>query len=301
MQKRFWLFPLFAVILLLGLVACGDDDNNAPAAPTLSGTASAGAAMPSGTVITIKGANGSSVTTVVGANGAYSAAVGTLTPPYIVKAESLSNIFYALANAAGTVNVNPFTNLAVVNSAPSNDPTALFTNFNTLGTTTLATNYNSAVNAIVTKFGTFGSIPVTTAFQSGNITIGQGVDAIFDHIDISVSGGTVTITNTDNNTTIGSYSGGNLTGMAMSNIPTITVVVTPANCDNGYVGSLLDFQMGTTTCNQITVCASSQTNIYYVVGGTRINIDYARWTNPAAPDYATYVMGIATQIANACQ
>ena len=89
---------------------------------TLSGTAAGGAAIV-GTVV-VKGANGNVKSAVIEADGTYEVDVTGLTAPYRLRAEgTVGGKHYKLhsyteeASVGGTVNITPFTDLIIANTA----------------------------------------------------------------------------------------------------------------------------------------------------------------------------------------
>lgn len=103
------------MILLLLLAGCGGGTD------TLSGVAAAGAPIV-GTVYLKDSANPAAELSVpITANGSFSFAVGSMTPPFLLKAVGSANgndlILYSLASSPGVAHINPLTNLAVVEAA----------------------------------------------------------------------------------------------------------------------------------------------------------------------------------------
>ena len=111
---------------LLTLYGCGggggDAAPGASAPLTISGTAAAG--LPLVGSVTVKDANGVVRSTTIGANGDYSVDVTGMTAPYVFRATGTvggrSYVLHSAASAAdanGTINITPLTDLIVANIA----------------------------------------------------------------------------------------------------------------------------------------------------------------------------------------
>lgn len=94
----------------------------APVAVSISGTAAAG--LPLVGNVTVKDAAGVTRTTAIGANGAYALDVTGLTAPFVFRAEGTvgarTYVIHSAASAAdanGTINITPLTDLIVANIA----------------------------------------------------------------------------------------------------------------------------------------------------------------------------------------
>ncbi|KAA0894220.1 hypothetical protein [Oryzomonas rubra] len=173
---------VFMKRILAGLAVCamtvlyGCGGGGTAAQSTVSGTASQGAALASGTTVTLTDAKGATKTAKVGANGAFSVVVDGLTAPFLLNAGT----YYSFAAAPGTTNINPLTNLSMQLA----EGTATVT-------TTLPTNFTTQFAAVVVSLkaalsGLYpASVTASTDFLNGNISIGSGVDKVFDNATIT--------------------------------------------------------------------------------------------------------------------
>jgi hypothetical protein len=175
--------------------------------PTVSGTASQGTALPSGTVVTLTDATGITATTTVGTNGTFTFQVTGLKAPYLLNAGS----YYSLALASGTTDINPLTNLvmqAALGTSTITSSTVLPAGFQTTFTNT-ANQLKTALSGLYPS-----SVPLTqTDFLNGNISIGSGVDLVFASTIISPpnSSGNFSITVSGQPIITGNTSSGNVT------------------------------------------------------------------------------------------
>ncbi|MEW6041312.1 MAG: fibronectin type III domain-containing protein, partial [Elusimicrobiota bacterium] len=83
-----------------------------PTAQSISGTAAKGKPIVSA-IISIKDANGTSKSATTDASGKYNADVTGLNFPLLLKITDGTSIFFSIANASGTCNIHPFTDLVV--------------------------------------------------------------------------------------------------------------------------------------------------------------------------------------------
>lgn len=198
--------PLISgVTLALALAGCGGGDGGA--ASTLSGTAAVGDPIVGGTV-NITCAAGPAVTGIpkTSSAGAWSATLSGQTLPCAVEVSggnlgtaggaANNQTYRSLANAFGTVNITPLTDLLVANLTAS---TAALTQaqlaaFNT-GSTPLTTRIDTALANLRTalKIAALNSInPITTPF---NPTGGVPMDDILTSLRTAMSSATLTHAN----------------------------------------------------------------------------------------------------------
>jgi len=179
------------------LLGCGGGGSSTPAQPTISGTASQGAALAAGSTVFLKDAKGVEKTaTIVGDSGSFTFAVDGLTAPFVLKAGNM----YSFSTKTGTVNINPFTQLCMVNTLGTTDMAAVYGDAAKApaaeSLNTLATKYQAFVDDLKAKIDALysSSVPASQRdFLNGAIVIGQGVDKIFENIDITSSASGFTI------------------------------------------------------------------------------------------------------------
>jgi hypothetical protein len=162
----------------------------------ITGTASEGAPLIGKAYL--KDAKGTEIIADIGTNGTFKFIVDNMTAPYLLKAGTI----YSFAPGHGTANINPFTDLATKIASNVTDLSTVYSNSTgTIGTQLLAMqtkiqstvdDLNSKISQVYQKYG------MTTSdqknFMTGTVTIGQGVDALFDTFKITVaSDGSITM------------------------------------------------------------------------------------------------------------
>lgn len=165
-------------VAMAALSGCGA--GSSAVSSLVSGTASQGAALPAGTVVTLKDAKGVKVTSsVTDDKGSFKVTVDGLTAPFVLKAGN----FFSLASAAGTTNVNPLTDLSMklaLGTSTLDDSTVIPANF--------TTKFASVTADLKSKID--GLFPATVTatkkdFLNGAITIDDGVDKVFESLAIT--------------------------------------------------------------------------------------------------------------------
>jgi hypothetical protein len=186
------------VVVMLVLTGCGGDGGGGEgtAIPSvISGTASHGAPLAAGSTVYLKDANGIERTTaVVGGNGSYSITIDGLSAPFILEAGN----YYSFSTGAGTVNINPFTHLCMESVLGVTDLAAFYGMPTAESLNTLAAKYKPFAYDMIAKLDTLYPTTVPSSqrdFLNGTIVIGQGVDRLFENIEIMSTPSTVTITN----------------------------------------------------------------------------------------------------------
>ena len=201
-----------AWISALALTACHDGDDaeaEAPAATMLTGVAAVGAPLANASV-TVSDADAATpdVTTTAAANGSYSADVSSLKAPLLVKAsgthDGAATIHWAVvpsvtASSVNTANVTPLTTAVAALVAPAGDPQAL----STVATLTASATPAKVGDATALIVNTLRTDPQTATALGANFdplstsfaADGQGVDAVLNRIEVSVSPAGVALTN----------------------------------------------------------------------------------------------------------
>jgi uncharacterized protein len=190
-MKLFGVLSLLMVKILL--VGCSSDDNApaAGAALTVSGYATAGAAIV-GTV-SLKDSAGTVKTGTIGSDGSYSINVSGLTKPFYLKAEGKAGVadvvLYSVVNDAGSVNINPITDVAVAIAAGATNAKTVYDGKTTVTDAALT----AAVESIKILLGSAGSALKTQNPLKDPIVIGNGIDAAFDVLKFKVEDGKLTV------------------------------------------------------------------------------------------------------------
>ncbi|WP_157826686.1 immunoglobulin-like domain-containing protein [Colwellia sp. 12G3] len=176
---------------------------------TISGTAAGGAAIV-GTVV-VKGSLGVVKSSVIEADGSYEVDVTGLTAPYRLRAEgTVGGKSYKLhsyteeASVGGTVNITPFTDLIIANTAHQLAESFFDSN---IDTTLSADELDAQEDALQVKLqNVFDALGLDTAINLLNSSFSadhSGVDAALDLINIETGDDNIaTITNLLDNTSI---------------------------------------------------------------------------------------------------
>ena len=228
-----------AAIFTVGIVAgCGSGSGSTPVA-AVSGVAATGAPM-SGTVFLKDSANHTELSTSINPqNGAFSFDVSGMTPPFMLRAGSL----YSMSGGPGTANINPLSHLMVSNMGGFGNMSSMnsfYKNPNGTVMRTMFTNMSSArqnmwqtMAPLLDAYGVPTVNPISSPY-----TIGQGLDRMFDNVQMTIGqNGIVTMMNTSGatvytgpmgNMSAGTMMTGNITqpgtGQTASGI-----TITPAN------------------------------------------------------------------------
>jgi hypothetical protein len=192
------------------MTACGGASGGAatvtaaaPAANTITGIAAAGEPL-SGTVFLADSSQPSrTVTAPINQDGSFSLPLDGLQAPFLLKAvDSAAHTSFAFAGSAGSVNINPLSNLALAIASGAADQAALGGIFDARDPAALnaisraipaaQADLMSALHPLLVDFGATGSDPFTGYFALN----GQGMDDLLDKVGVSLVSGTVTLTNT---------------------------------------------------------------------------------------------------------
>jgi mono/diheme cytochrome c family protein len=138
--------------------------------------------------------------TTTGADGSFAFTLGGLTPPYILKAQwtdrSGTRQLYAVAEEAGTTNINPFTDIAFVAAVGAADSSSVSTNPDAEMIRAASRNKRTIMQQLLNKleplFALYGtdSDPDSDHYDANH----TGLDAMLDDIRIIVKDGMVIVT-----------------------------------------------------------------------------------------------------------
>src|ERR1039457_228421 len=190
------------------LASCGGNNASSNPAQMVSGVAAAGSSMIGAVYLKDSAIPGQELSTPSGADGSFSFNVSGLTPPFLLKAVGNaggnSYTFYSFAAGAGVANINPLSNLAVV-EANGGDITSLYAVPESaklqaikMALSTTITQIQAALQPTLSHFGADNANFMSDPYLSNH----QGLDLLFDLVSISVSNGTVTILDKPSNNTI---------------------------------------------------------------------------------------------------
>lgn len=203
-------------ILILGIlnfaVACGgggggssdtsdpDGGDTVADTTTLTGTVATGQAL-SGVMLYIKDSLGSVKHVTTEADGSYTLDVSDMTAPFYLEVEGYG--LYSLYNSdTGVANVTPLTTLFV--ALANGGDADIYTSAPAVSSLKLDEAEQALIGmlaGVLTAYGVEADINfINDAFDAD----GSGVDAILDALTFSITGTTVTVTNTFNGTEIAS-------------------------------------------------------------------------------------------------
>jgi hypothetical protein len=203
------ILAVWMMLIAVGLLAgCGGGSSNnssaLPAVPAskVTGVAATGSPI-AGTVYLKDSSNpAKELSTTISSDGSFSFDVSGLTAPYILKAVGTANgqnyTLYSFAGSAGIANINPLSNLAVVQANGGNDAGAVYSVPTTAKMTAIKTALTTVIpqiqallSQILADYGVATSNFISDTYVANH----SGLDLLFDLISIQVSNGSLTITN----------------------------------------------------------------------------------------------------------
>lgn len=183
---------LILAVVVFTLNGCGGGGGGGN--PTVSGVAASGAPM-SGTAFLKDSANNPEMSTPIGAQGAFSFNVSGKTAPFMLRAGTL----YSMSSAPGTANITPLSHLMVADAAGFTNMSSMNAFYNNPNGTQMGTisgkigtalqHMQQKMAPLLSTYGVANVDPIT-----GSITIGQGMDRMFDDVKMTIdAGGTVSM------------------------------------------------------------------------------------------------------------
>lgn len=209
---KYSLLMLAFITLTVTISGCGrKSGSDAPIAQTTStvqGVAASG--IPASGTVTLCDSSARTITIRTTAAGEFSVETTGLKAPFILKSvDDLNNEMFSYANAPGRVNINPLTTLAVAVASGATDSTSLRSlyDYYTQGTATELTqmqmiastaSVTASLQPLLASYGAATANPFTDPYSVNH----QGLDDLFDKVEVSISTGAVVIARKDNNTTV---------------------------------------------------------------------------------------------------
>ena len=222
--------PAYVILLLATIAflsACGGGSSSQTPtqlpATVVSGIAATGAPI-QGTV-TLKDRDGLTRGPVAtGSDGSFSFEVTGLAPPFVLKAEWTSGLqtqaLFAVATQAGTVHINPLSNLALA-FATGADPVAVFgasdapPDTAAISDTTMAAAVGQMKTLLTPLLNDYGITEFNPLNGNYTATPDNRLDAMLDVIAVKAENGQVTISNRLTGTAIASGSATNPAGIVL--------------------------------------------------------------------------------------
>jgi hypothetical protein len=193
------------VIATLTLAGCGGGGDGGDDDTTLSGTVASGVALDG--MVDVVDADGTLSSTAIGAGGVYSITVKD-NPPFMVSATSSDGetVLYSWSAGGGTVNVNPLTSVAMVNSAAM-DLGELFDSWAADHDEITEEEIDDAIAVVNANLQTYyedNEVDFTTYdfFGEEFDADGIGFDGVLDDVQVSITGTTVVLTDSGSAVTI---------------------------------------------------------------------------------------------------
>lgn len=222
---------LCACLLMLVLWGCGGSSSFQSS--IISGVAASGAPITGS--VTLWDKSGTQVGPVpIDLDGHYTLDVIGLTAPFLLKATTTDDMtipaLYAISTTTGTVNINPFTHL-MVGLAVQRDPATLvgvnghgpdLPAFSSTDITASQVAVNGLLRQVLTLYGdNSGSDFLHGSYRA---TADNTIDALLDLVAVTISGDSVTITNSMNGV---SFVSGTITSLLgwtydLANMPPVT-------------------------------------------------------------------------------
>jgi sugar lactone lactonase YvrE len=208
-----YLVYCLSFMLFLSLIAsCGGGGGGSPSSPasqTVSGVAAAGSPIVGTAALKDSSTPSKQLTTTIASDGSFSFDVTGLTAPYLLQAVGTAAgrnyTLYSFVTSTGTGNINPLTDLAVTMANGGQSPSALFSAPSQTGIHTVAAalptalaNIQSQLAPLFNQVGASPSNIITDKYTANH----QGMDMLFDQAAITVSNGSLSITNRSNGASI---------------------------------------------------------------------------------------------------
>lgn len=177
---------LAALLLVSGLVACGGGggaDATTSGAPTISGLAAVGAALP-GAAVTARCAAGPDIAGITDTNGRFTLTLNASNEaPCMLKVVSTAPAvtLYSFAADAGTVNVSPLTDW-VVSKALGSDPALAFDGFDRTKGSAINAGLAAAKTYARQQADAISGTPRTTDPLVGAFVVGDADDQVLDKL-----------------------------------------------------------------------------------------------------------------------
>lgn len=191
---------IFMSLSLMGCGGGGGSTNTPPASQTVSGVAATGSPI-SGTVYLKDSSNPvKEISTTINTDGSFSLDVSGLTAPFILKAVGTGQSYtlYSFAGTSGRANINPLSNLAVVQANNGIAPTALYaapttTQMQAIKTTlaTVIPQIQAFLQPVLSQYNAESTDFISAPYSANHM----GLDLMFDLVAVNTYNDTLTMTN----------------------------------------------------------------------------------------------------------
>jgi len=185
----------------LMLAGCGGSGGDM-SSQVLSGNASVGAPLSGQVSLKDSSSPAQLKTTVIGSDGSFAFDVTGLKAPYILQgtgnAGGTAYKLHSFADGVGIANVNPLSNVVVAGAAGVKDPEQLYAapDQNTLqkiksGLPVATSDILNQLQPLLKLYSADGKDPIKDHYDSNH----QGLDGMFDNVNITIPNGIITVTN----------------------------------------------------------------------------------------------------------
>ena len=195
-----------SLLMIAALIAgCGGGSGGSGAgvsSQTVSGVAATGAPLVGQVTLRDSSSVRKDKVTVIANDGSFSIDVSDMQAPFLLKAtgtvDGVSRTLFSFADKPGTANINPLSSVALANAAGVDDPATVFDKPDPATLEKINSAMPNSVVALQTKlqpllsaFSASSVNPVTGSYTADH----SGLDGVFDNVKITLSNGTLTITN----------------------------------------------------------------------------------------------------------
>ena len=209
--------------LIAGCGSSGGGSGGGISSQTVSGVAATGSPLAGQVTLRDSSSASKDKTTVIASDGSFSIDVSDMQAPFLLKAtgtvDGVNRTLFSFADKPGTANINPLSGVALANAAGVDDPASVFDKPDPAMIGRIKSGMPNAVATLQAKLQ-----PLLVAFNASNVNPVSGtytadhagLDAVFDNVKVTLSNGTLTITNSTTGAVIFTaqvkdVEGGNLT------------------------------------------------------------------------------------------
>lgn len=211
------------VLTVACMTGCGGGGGNSnPSGHYVTGVAAAGSVLRGTVYLKDSSSVPREISQTIGSDGSYTFDVANMTKPFLLKAAGTANgtnyTLYSATLDVGTANVNPFTNLAVLDAAGGTDPKNVYTASDPARIRTVAYNMTGSVgnvqrglSPLLRVYNLDAVDPVTSSYRADH----TGLDGLLDKVRIESANGKVVVTNVASGGNIFTASTANIKGGAL--------------------------------------------------------------------------------------
>jgi fibronectin type 3 domain-containing protein len=189
------------MVIGLMLAGCGGSGGGM-SSQVLSGNASVGSPLAGQVSLKDSSSPPQLKTTIIGSDGSFAFDITGLKAPYILQgtgsAAGTSYKLHSFADGVGIANVNPLSNVVVAGAAGVKDPEQLYAapDPNTLqkiksGLPVATSDILNQLQPLLELYSADGKDPIKDHYDSDH----QGLDGMFDNVNITLPNGIITVTN----------------------------------------------------------------------------------------------------------